>query len=990
MIELKKRENSEEFVSGQAMIERSTLVSEPNLYELGLQTQTEKDKDQLTYTYMTGDQGEPPPEWVATRDKNVFNCLKQHFNNNIAEGNLNRLYYDRQKIRETGGDSADIDKKIMFGEKNLAVAQTRAEQMSSLTGGILNTLSDAMVGMGRRAGTTIEWGQDKDYTRFAAGAELRAHPDYTMVESLIHGAIEKGGEDALWLMPTSTLGKIGKLIETRPLVGRIARGLVEGLKWETVLAGPEILHKAIDEALEADENYYDGSPLELDAAVRRDTYLGILKDKLMFALIGGGLGMFGATKFSEGKLKPTKEQVTLIKKINKATPDEVAIELTKDLRARESIDDITKGIIAELKKPELLTVLEKPGKIKQAWHTAKAWGPTYSAYIEKRFGTEGVLNLYTKVHRATKIAENLTAKQTTNVFKGIKPLWFSEKVMFRVGRQTLKMTRGQKLDIVMQKTLNAGSSFVYEGQRIPLAELPFSMTLPGKVLNKEEVAFIDKVMKMFLKQGHKLNLIRTVRDKPFKRVAEYYPAPRYGHKGIEPIIKTKKGWSFEGFMEPKTGSDLPLVINSIDDVVKGSIRRANNYMYLKEPTARALKIVDKIPQLNKAERAMMIDQLKYNFGARPLETAIEKGMRTIIRNLTVGILGVNPFVAAKQLCSGPLALVYVKPTYWFQGWFDYWSRRKEVTKFFTKHSFWTSKRLTSGMNKEMQDLAAQHGKTKAGILFNKARDMTMWPIKKMDEITVIPIMNGAYRQAYDEIVAGHLSPEVRKVLGKIVTDRNVRSQAITYAEAVVAKTQPMFDTLNRSRLANSGVAGRSFTMFASATNQLFSLLWRTSGKQQGLAAAGICLNIMGVMSVDYLRDIAYLREHPPTWESVGGVVGEVVLSAANLVYFARDIASWIKYHRYGRTIDNPLIGWGDNMLGSIYNLIESLWSDKKMTDWQIKQLFIALAHSMGVPTLAVEVGFEATGAETRLNKPAGWIAGKTLPRDIPYTSWKKK
>lgn len=937
------------------------------VYDLAEQTRTQEKRDQLTYRYMTGDTGPSPPEWVHTRDKTLYNCINQHYQNNLLEAELNVLHYDKQQALMKG--TWGREEKLLAMEEKLAVGQARAKEMSGLAGGILNTVVDLSQGLKRKTlslfdfpGITRPWNEDPYYSRFIAGAELRKHPDYGQTEAIIHGLITKAGEDALWLAPAARLGKIGKLVNKRPLVTKLVRGLKEAVKWETILAGPEIVHRAVDEALEADEDYYEGSKYQLEATVRRDGYVDILKDNLLYAGIGfitGAMAKGGIPKDLTVSVKAPKGLVA--RRAQRAVFDK-----------KFTIERLVKAVDKDMGVVKPLTVLKKPGVAKKVIHATKAWFPTYSAFVEKRFGKYGQRLLYTHVYRGTGAAESFAAKELDDVIRGLKPGWFNKmiKIPLKEKGRFIKVTRGQKLDMVMSNACNKAEKFTYENKVVPFDDIANKLFL----LDKTEIAFMKKAIHLFKRSGNRLAQKHAEQGKPFTKVKNYYPIRRSGYTYKEPLTLTDKGWKREGFRKERVKSDLPFIVRPIQDVIRQSTDQTAKYIYLAEPTERAMNVITKLPQLNRTEVDMLLHQLRHNYGVRPIETGVEKLLRGIMRNITVGVLGLNPTVAAKQVCSGPLALVYVKPKYWFGGMLDYVTHPREVKTFFKANSFWINKRITGGMNKEMQELAVKSGSGKVMAIVEKAREKTMLPIKFMDEQTVLPIMNGAYRQAFDEIVAGKLSSQVRKVIGRIDKSQSTTVQAIQFAEAVVAKTQPMFDSLNRSRLANSRAMGRSFTMFSSATNQMASLLVRTFKKgskaEFATALATVGLNVMGVVAIGYGSKEFYHSKYRASKKGVTAeeLAGEGALTAAGLAYFARDIAGWIKFYRYGAHPENPLTGWSNDMLDASYQIYNTWGQGKKMSDYQLKQLVLAVTHGFGVPTLVTEAGLEIGDIDTKVGR----------------------
>ena len=902
----------------------------PRSYILAEKTKIDKERDQFTYTYITGNENEPPEDWVGPSKKHWGERLSQHYQNNIAEGELNRLYYDRQKVLEEDGewDNSEIETK----ETALLKGQVRARQLGGgIIDGVGQSVQDFLVGCGRMAYGAID---TDDYKRFYTGAQLRKHPDYTRGEAIIHGTIDKVGDAVLWLIPGNQVVKTTKLLKAHKLVHKTHQILKGAATWEAVLAGPELTHIAVDEALEEYRHYYHGTPKETNAEEAAERFVDAIVDSLWWAGAGGVVGMMGgrAAKINlrkgvsipsdraleyapkvpvlgaigskEGEAKKLLSETGITAKSSAS-----ATEIATMRKKTEVIAKVAKTLDVELAST-VKTLPEKVIGSTRLGKEAMAKFPTYSAFIERKFPTRLGTKLFYRdpqrgwersrlylENRLRQLREKLAKSGRTNK-------WFGDKVIL----QGVKMTRGEKLSIVMHQGQGESKFFIGGRERV--------FDRVGK-LESGETEYISMCKDILKKQGQDLSrAVKILEGRKMKVVDNYYPIRR--HKEWEPSFTLRQDGSVkipDGFTKTRVPSKHPVEVSSIERAMKSSIAKTGDYIHMAQPVGDALKVLKLMKTLNKSEREVIEKGLKDAMSIWKPMSPLDKIIRKIHMNITVGILGANPWVAAKQVFSSPIALTFIKFKWYFEGLRAYHKHPKNIEFFARKYSTMIDQRLTGGFNKEMVELRINTSR-----LSDKLKERMMDGIKFMDKEAVLPIWHGAYEQARHEIMMGRVGPEVGAIIRDLERGKKISSHdgGVLFADSVVSRTQPMFNPLDRSHLSRSTAFVRSWTMFSSATNQMMSLLVRTKGRERAWAASTIGVNVLGVMAVDWARDEVFHREHPKTLTE--GLT-ELAKSSSNLVYFVRDFANWLDFYRYGSHPDNPLVGWGADVLTAAHDAL---------------------------------------------------------------------
>ena len=434
----------------------------------------------------------------------------------------------------------------------------------------------------------------------------------------------------------------------------------------------------------------------------------------------------------------------------------------------------------------------------------------------------------------------------------------------------------------------------------------------------------------------------------------------------------------KGMLINRIKSKLPIYLNNIAYDINKSVLNSAAYVGLEIPLSNASKLL-----YNKNFRAEIY--LRYG---KQTWVEIEKGLRDIagdwqsyttveelamkIKNkLSTAILGVNPFVMAKQVLSYSLYSVYVKPEYLMRGFIDYASHPFDTISRHKIYSPEYAERLESGYSRDVADVF----KTGASERVYKGKtsipEKLMSGVKFFDQTAVTPGMQGAMLQVLDEFKIGKLSPEVKMALD--ITEKDVLALspedkmklAYKFADWVTERTQPMFSPEHRSSLSRGTAIEKLATQFSSFTNQALNLIRRVAreahrtkdpkqyAKLMKTLFLLLVVNSAGVYAIDSIRDWMFKREKKKTY-------GEAILdSVASYFIFIRDIessvVSKVKYGTFmGYDVSLPIISAANLLSDTIANGVGFITDDTKSKRTKRANHFIdgaieLLLLSQGIP-----------------------------------------
>lgn len=445
-------------------------------------------------------------------------------------------------------------------------------------------------------------------------------------------------------------------------------------------------------------------------------------------------------------------------------------------------------------------------------------------------------------------------------------------------------------------------------------------------LTSEEVAVGKAVMKLLEWQGDQYEPVFLERNGyAMPREKIYFPkdvmsAARAEGVALEDQMaferfkeKTLRVGVHKGQLEKRVGSKAAIYLNPVFQDVAKSVKWAASYIGLEIPLSDAGKLLyDKTFRTELSSRYdpiiwHEIENAMKDFASEyRSHTTVEKLALKFKNNLAVAVLGLDPFIMAKQVLSFPMYAAYVKPKYLMQGMVQYLMHPREVTQRLKEMSIEFELRTKGGFSRDVADVYKK-GFTRqmvGGRL--SVKEVLMSPIKFADKNTVAGGMMGAVLQVLDEIKEGKLSREVKRGLNitnndiQNLTPEQKMALAYKYADFATERTQPMFAKEHQSPLQRGTPLEQLMTMFGSFTNQALNLLRRSyndvqtakdpdqkaaAWKKLAIAVFVIgVINPLGVMGINELRDKIYGREdEDEVWLNY-------IQTLAGYMFFVRDAA----------------------------------------------------------------------------------------------------
>jgi hypothetical protein len=506
--------------------------------------------------------------------------------------------------------------------------------------------------------------------------------------------------------------------------------------------------------------------------------------------------------------------------------------------------------------------------------------------------------------------------------------WLNERV--KVGR--FDLTHGERMALYRHSLNNDNRKSIVEGGfGIRASETPDKvhkineeeLTEILDSLTKEEKLFAGKpVDNLFQRQYEALNKVFYEKNGyPLPKEEDYYPKEvmpigRGREVEAENFLEKFRGkWTRvgieKGMLEKRRRVKLPIYLDSIQRDINKSVMRSAAYVGLEIPMSNASKLLyDKRFKYELANRYDRQSWKEIEKGLRDIAgdwqsyTTVEELLLKAKNNLAVAALGINPFVMTKQVLSWMLYLPYVKPEYLIQGTMDSLHNLSEVK---TRHKLYSPEfreRVEGGFSRDVADIFKASSERRLYGKENSIKERFMRGIRLFDEMAVIPGMQAAVLQVFDEFKAGKLSKDVGKALDLKDSDiskldpKEKMKLAYKYADWVTERTQPMFSPEHRSSLSRGASIEKLATMFGSFTNQALNLIrrtWREAQRTKDPAAYKkvaqvlfliFAVNTAAVMGIDEIRDRIYGRKKrltKRTW------YGRILDSWSGYMFFIRDI-----------------------------------------------------------------------------------------------------
>jgi len=527
--------------------------------------------------------------------------------------------------------------------------------------------------------------------------------------------------------------------------------------------------------------------------------------------------------------------------------------------------------------------------------------------------------------RQLKYRQDVYSKFETEANKiGIKDVseWLTEEI--KTGK--FKLTRNERMALYNHSKNSDNRRSIIEGgfgfRTSPDPNKVFKITeselndIIGS-LTKEEKAFADIWDKLSEEQYKALNKVFLEKNGyNLPKEENYYPkevmplARGKDFESEEALEKLKGTWTRigieKGMLEKRRRVNLPIYLNSFTYDVNKSVMKSAAYVGLEIPLSNASKLLYN-PDFKRelSERYEKITWTEIEKGLRDIAgdwqsyTTTEELILKVKNNITTAVLGLNPFVMAKQILSLPVYLPYIKNEYLVQGFTDYLNNEKDAM---ARHELFSPEfreRMIGGYSRDVADIFKGAAEKRLYGGRKSIKENVMGGIQLFDKYAVASGMQGAVLQVLDEFKAGKLSNKVSVALDMTnediaaLTPEDKMRLAYRYADYATERTQPMFSPEHRSSLSRGATIEKLATMFGAFTNQALNLVRRTSregtrtGNYDALAKSLFVIfivNTLGVMAIDEIRNRIYKRDG-------GNVFGRILNSWSGYVFFLRDLVS---------------------------------------------------------------------------------------------------
>ena len=365
----------------------------------------------------------------------------------------------------------------------------------------------------------------------------------------------------------------------------------------------------------------------------------------------------------------------------------------------------------------------------------------------------------------------------------------------------------------------------------------------------------------------------------------------------------------KGRLEKRKGVALPVYLNSLFYDINQSVSFSSAYIGLEKPLSNASKLLyNPTFRLNLSNRYGNITWKEIERGLKDISgesltyTTTDKLLLKTKNRLSVAMLGLNPFVMAKQPLSFALYAVYVKPKYLVMGALDSIWHPKKISSRHKTYSPNYLERVFGGPSRDVADVFKAGAEKRIYGGKKSVKERFMSGIKFLDIGAVNPGMQGAVLQVLDEFKEGKLSREPKIALNMEdseianLTPEDKMRLAYKFADYVTERTQPMFSPEHRSSLSRGSTVEKLATMFGSFTNQALNLTRRSyreavrTGDKKAYTKLAkslltiFVLNTLGVMAIDDIRDKLYGRDGK-------SFLGKILSLWSGYMFFVRDLAS---------------------------------------------------------------------------------------------------
>ncbi len=391
----------------------------------------------------------------------------------------------------------------------------------------------------------------------------------------------------------------------------------------------------------------------------------------------------------------------------------------------------------------------------------------------------------------------------------------------------------------------------------------------------------------------------------------------------------------QGIFQERTNASNPIILEDVFSAVAGSNRLTSQYVGW-APVLRDMKML-----LNdsKFERAVIrnygrnylqyLQQYVRDIEGEPgRKQNIDRIATAGINKMDIGILGLNPWVIFKQPVSYTLAATEIPVQYWATGLAKGPQSREEMGKW----SPWLRERFQGG--RVTQEL---------GEVGQSSNVMSFFTDKStIDQKILRGILEGDY-QSIGRIwnsVDAQVSAET-----ELVGDEKMQEVA-RKTEEVVRRTQPTFDTKDRSQIARTKqLFWKLATKYTSQRNKNYNIAmravqaWNRSGKTGtdfAKAASTVALvavfNSMAMVAIDSARNALYGRGADERkkkahwiWGALGKTLTNMFGNVVGVDKVAQLVGSFIERGERAYGITDPLTSNIEDLGKGIGGLVTGIY-----------------------------------------------------------------
>ena len=649
----------------------------------------------------------------------------------------------------------------------------------------------------------------------------------------------------------------------------------------------------------------------MEMAISHEVKLNELKNKLIFGR----------------RYVDAKETIDLARKnVNKKTIQRTEDPTIIDSEIREPrIGKLRQIFSVDSYNPELITEImdrEKHGIIKKILYGGIDEGTTNQ-----------YRNFQTMKDMIKKDIEGINLEGWSKSFEAkVKNINF-QTIKITKGR-LIKLTKGERVAFILHSKNKKNLAHILDGglrfesnmtRKHRISEADLDMIIKSATPQENKVA--DVFSKFFNKwQKPEINKV-SVDLNGFEIAVEpdYYPIRTAEIDRIRDALKLRKNFSQAtlegmGMFKERVGARNAIIVEDAFKTIYTHLRKTSSYIGLAKPLRNAkmllqdggfqeniMKVYGKPYYDSLNNYIKMIEDSSHNVDS------VDKLVADLVNKLDVAILGLNPFVMAKQPVSYLMAMTEMNAKYLAKA-----LKTKVNPEEISKWSPQLRDRFEGRVTREVGELSnigvVKNFFTDKKVLSNRL----MGGIRKFDYATVGRIWNAVKFEVKDT----HPTLKGDDYM-KAVTKR---------AEEVIRLTQPTFNIKDRSAIGRDPVIWkRILTKYTSQRNKNFNAIRRavleydtsnhSSKAKSRLTGKLFIITVLSSLMIgviDELRRMLYGKPKKGLFSQIVRVFGNTL----SYVYFAGDIfsslVSKIEYGTFGGwDMGNPVSSFMDNAISGI-------------------------------------------------------------------------